>query len=258
MDDVEKMAKEFFGFGRWSAPHWFIGLEQGGGDNEGRAEAFKELQSDGLCDCKNFHLKIGESSWHGENAEIQKTWGRLMRLLASFHGVYSEEVGLLDYQKNHWGMQGGDTCVIELLGLSAAGLQIEMDRKKKYQAERIEAIRRKLAENTPKTVVMYGFTGEKQFQEIARGAGLARGEMVEHEKTLFIYVDHPTRQRRGNTNSSWNDLGTKMRANAGDRKFDTLLVERMQQGFSKSPGRRSFDGIALGLHLPLNPNRSKF
>ena len=48
--------------------------------------------------------------------------------------------------------------------------------------------------------------------------------MVEHEKTLFIYVDHPTRQRRGNTNSSWNDLGTKMRANAGDRKFDTLLV----------------------------------
>jgi hypothetical protein len=66
------------------------------------------------------------------------------------------------------------------------------------------------------------------------------------------------RQRRGNTNSSWNDLGTKMRANAGDRKFDTLLVERMQQGFSRPPGRRSFDGIALGLHLPLNPNRSKF
>ena len=46
-------------------------------------------------------------------------------------------------------MQGGDTCVIELLGLSAAGLHIEMDRKKKYRAERIKAIRRKLAENTP-------------------------------------------------------------------------------------------------------------
>ena len=29
VDDVEKMAKDIFGYGRWGAPHWFIGLEQG-------------------------------------------------------------------------------------------------------------------------------------------------------------------------------------------------------------------------------------
>jgi hypothetical protein len=232
MDDIERMAQNFFGYGRWSAPHWFIGLEQGGDDNRRRAEAFKELQRDGLCDCRQFHLRIGESRWHGASAEIQKTWGRLMRLLASFHGVYSDDTGLLRYQKNHWGMHGGDTCVIELLGLSAAGLHIEMDRKKEYQMERINIIRGKLAENPPKTVVMYGFTGEKDFQKLA-GEALIRGEMVKHEKSLIIFVDHPTRQRMGNTDRSWNDLGTKMRTNAGDCDFDPLLLRRIEQGFSR-------------------------
>lgn len=227
------MARNFFGFGRWSAPHWFIGLEQGGGDNERRAEAFKELQRDGLCDCRQFHLRIGEPRWHGDGTEIQRTWGRLMRLLASFYGADSDDTGLLAYQKNHWGMHGGDTCIIELLGLSAAGLHVEMDRKKQYQMERINTIREKLAENTPKTVVMYGFTGENSFQKLAGGT-LIRGEIVKHEKSLIIFVDHPTRQRRGNTDRSWNDLGTKMRTNADGCDYDPSLIGRVGRGFSGS------------------------
>jgi hypothetical protein len=236
MDDIETMARSFFGYGRWSAPYWFIGLEQGGGDNQKRAQAFKELQSDGLCDCKKFHCKIGVPDWHGENARIQKTWGRLMRLLASFHGVYSGEAGLLNYQKNYWGSREGDTCVIELNGLSAAGLHIELDRTREYRTERINTIRRKLSENglQIKIVVMYGFTGEKDFREVA-GCNLIRGGAVECQNTLFIYVDHPTRQRGGNTDDSWNDLGAKMRVNAGNSGSDSKLAERLEQGFRELP-----------------------
>jgi hypothetical protein len=58
MDEIENLSRESFGYGRWDAPVWFIGLEQGGGDNSTRAKAFKAYQSDGLCDCKTFHEAI--------------------------------------------------------------------------------------------------------------------------------------------------------------------------------------------------------
>jgi hypothetical protein len=231
MEMVEAMARNFFGYGRWDAPYWFIGLEQGGSNNVKRAKAFNGLQSDGLCDCRDFHFEIGVLDWHGQNARIQRTWGRLMRLLASFHSTDAGELGLLNYQKNHWGSREGDTCVIELSGLSAAGLNVKMDRKKQYLAERTNTIRRKLKENTPQIVVMYGFTGEAHFQALAE-CDLVRGGLVERRNTLFIYVDHPTRQRLGNTDKAWNDLGREMRANAGNIVFDHLLVEGLERGFS--------------------------
>ena len=224
MDELERMARDFYGYGRWDAPYWFIGLEQGGTNNDARAKAFRELQSNGLCDCKRFHEMIGVEEWHGDDAEVQKTWGRLMMLLLSFLG---SNMNLLEYQCKKWGAENGETCVIELNGLSAAGLHIKVDRKT-YLSERINIIRRKLIENSPQLVVMYGFTGEKCFREIA-GCNLPRGGGTQHDKTLFLFADHPARQRRGNTDKAWRDFGVVARARKGRTgSFCSVLEEPVE------------------------------
>ena len=210
MDDLEAMARNFYGFGRWSAPYWFIGLEQGGGDNASRAKAFKVLQSDGLCDCQNFHQEINVTDWHSKSARLQKTWGRLIMLLAPFRGIASDKASLLSYQRQYWGRQASDTCVIELSGLSAAGLHIKVDRKK-YLTERIDTIRRKLNANNPRLVVMYGLTGTEHFEQIAE-CELLEGGIVQNRKTFFVLTQHPTRQISGNSDDAWRQLGTRAHA----------------------------------------------
>jgi hypothetical protein len=188
---------------------------------------------------------------------VQKTWGRLMMLLASFVGADSDNASLLNYQQKHWGKRKGDTCIIELNGLAAVGLHTKLAREK-YRIERINTIRRKLSENAPQIVVMYGFTGEKYFAEIS-GCNLVRGGVVEHQKTLFILADHPVRQRRGNTDKAWKNFGEAVRDHS--RKIGSHLVplEGLKREFSSSAnladGKRIFSGTALGLHLPLNPQR---
>ena len=102
-------------------------------------------------------------------------------------------------------MKSSDTCVIDLSGLSAVGLHIKVDRKK-YREDRINFIRRKLTENTPQLVVINGFTGERYFREIV-GCDLVRGGVVEYQKTLFLFADHPVNRRFGNTDQAWKDLG---------------------------------------------------
>jgi hypothetical protein len=60
MDNVEhEMARQCYGYGRWSAPYWFIGLEEGqdpiGKDLTLRLQAMRDLGKDGLSDCRTFH-----------------------------------------------------------------------------------------------------------------------------------------------------------------------------------------------------------
>ncbi len=84
-----EMANGCFGFGRWDAPYWFIGPEQGKGkdepeDNTKRARAWHQLGRSELCDCLEFHAKIFDMSWHCSRPSLQRTWRPLMLLLMTF------------------------------------------------------------------------------------------------------------------------------------------------------------------------------
>jgi hypothetical protein len=64
-EDERALALTCYGYGRWNAPYWFIGPEQGQGKWENkalieRARAFRKLNRDGLCDCRAFHIEIKE------------------------------------------------------------------------------------------------------------------------------------------------------------------------------------------------------
>lgn len=84
MDD---MALRFYGYGRWDAPYWFIGREQGqalkeNNDLQARYNAWLQLGSPELCDCEEFSAAINEHSWHREG-KLQSTWRPLiLRLMA--------------------------------------------------------------------------------------------------------------------------------------------------------------------------------
>ena len=135
MDCEQEMAKHRFGYGRWDAPFWFIGPEQGMSDDPDemafRCKAWwncgKFLELD---DCIDFHRRLENlrppkrnkkekriDDWHGETPNTQKTWSRLIQFLIGFgaHGVTDH----IEYQKHHWGTHAGQTCVAELSGLAA-------------------------------------------------------------------------------------------------------------------------------------------
>jgi len=96
-DDERELALNCYGYGRWDAPYWFIGPEQGKGkleqkDVTDRASAFRKLNRDGLCDCRAFHTEIKDERWHFKEEGIrhkdmpplQATWKSLILLLMAY------------------------------------------------------------------------------------------------------------------------------------------------------------------------------
>jgi len=69
MDNEENMtltedaAQKWFGYGKWSAPFWFVGMEQGGMDDNdhiGWEKAWQDLGGTELIDCREHHRKMGK------------------------------------------------------------------------------------------------------------------------------------------------------------------------------------------------------
>jgi hypothetical protein len=70
--DILDMARQWYGYGRWEAPYWFIGPEPGQpegdtaeGDNlKERCKAWIDLGRGELVDCKAHHFGFGWTKWH--------------------------------------------------------------------------------------------------------------------------------------------------------------------------------------------------
>ena len=136
MDDRKReleMARRCYGYGRWEAPYWFLGPEQGKGrkeppDNTRRVEAWFELGATELCDCHDFHSLIGEKDWHREKPNLQRTWRPLILVLKTFlddlsNDDLSNKECLRNYQRTRWGRADGETCIIELSSLASKSLK---------------------------------------------------------------------------------------------------------------------------------------
>ena len=65
---IKGMARRCYGYGRWDAPYWFIGLGEGmtpGTSIQTRVEAWRHHSREtGLSDCRAFHEHIGETRFH--------------------------------------------------------------------------------------------------------------------------------------------------------------------------------------------------
>jgi hypothetical protein len=213
VDDATEMMRRCYGYGRWDAPYWFIGPEQGKGPNESaenvrRVEAWVELGRPEVCDCAAFHRLIGERRWHEDPARLQPTWRRLILSLLTFLGESANQENLRSYQSTKWGATpGGETCVIELSGLAVKSFAIKVDRTK-FRDQRIETICQKIKIHRPRLVLMYGVGDKESWQKIA-GQPLFASSVIRSESTLFALTRHPT--AHGSTDDGWVELGRRLR-----------------------------------------------
>lgn len=212
-DGVRKMAHRFYGYGRWDAPFWFIGPEQGQGRDENndlmrRAEAWLHLGGSELCDCREFHNSILQKKWHSEKARLQPTWRRLILLLMAFLERPKDSESLRSYQRDRWGMvSGGETCVIELSGLAANSLEVLRDREL-FRDERIEIIRQRMDIHKPTFVLMYGAKQKPSWEKLA-GCSFPSSNIVTVGSTSIAFAPHPI--SRGRQDDYWVELGKTLR-----------------------------------------------
>lgn len=232
MNDLSlDMARRRYGYGRWDAPYWFIGPEEGmdraeNDDLEYRLKAWTELEACDLCDCREFHSRIGLPEllkWHREAPPppLQSTWRSLMLCLMAFRGVSPEEVSgrkfqfLRDYQRTEWGMLNGETCVIELSGLAANSSTVPRNRQL-FRKERIAEIHERIrAHKRPEVIVMYGWGEREAYERIAdcsflvsKTHGFPLAVTNDGSSRIAITV-HP--HARGVPNIYWTELGGRLR-----------------------------------------------
>jgi hypothetical protein len=225
---LKEMARHCYGYGRWDAPYWFIGLGEAmepGANIQKRVEAWQRRgRKTGLSDCREFHKCIGENRWHRQEPlpPLAPTWRRLILLLKAFHREPVENDHLRLYQRDYWGMTEAETCIIELFGLSAPNfkaykaLMLELFTQEQIDEilrERICFIRKKINEHAPKLVVMYGRGARKQWKEIAGGRSFRDDEIFKIGATVMVYTTHPT--AHDVTDAYWESLGEELRVIAG-------------------------------------------
>ncbi len=209
-DDVA-MARGFFGYGRWEAPYWFLGPEQGKGPGEGpendaRVAAWVKLGKPEVCDCYQYHSEIRDLRWHTGMPPLQWTWRPLMLFLLAYLGRSTGNEALRAYQRDRWGRIKGETCVIELSAHAARSLATPSNRLA-FRQERIETIRERIARHGPKLVLMYG----KHSDEWARVADGPLHPDTFERRGATIFVQAPAPTSHGRKNEDWTSLAESIR-----------------------------------------------
>jgi hypothetical protein len=216
-EDVRAMARTNYGYGRWDAPYWFIGPEQGMGSHEKdlglRVRAWLDLGGLELNDCREFHRRIGEKRWHYEEPRVslQRTWRPLILLLMTYLERPADRDNLRRYQRDRWGSADatqGETCAIELSGLAAPSLMGVGD-VSLFLPERIDVIRTRIRDHRPELVVMYGDMQRASWQAIVSPLTFADDGVLEQGSTTVVCTPHPN--KRGLCDAYWVDLGKRLR-----------------------------------------------
>lgn len=194
-DGIREMALRCYGYGRWSAPYWFIGPEQGQAPEENddlkpRVRAWRELGATELTDCRDFHELIEDKRWHRERPRLQSTWRPLLLLLMTYLGKSTDRGTLRSYQRDKWGRLDGETCVIELSGLAARNFTVPRDRES-FRQERIAVIRERMRHHSPELVVMYGLGEMEHWMTIADGS-FPKENFLRRGSTVLACTPHPT------------------------------------------------------------------
>jgi hypothetical protein len=220
----------FYGYGSWTAKHWFIGMEEGGGtcldevakririwDQRGRAE---------LEDLRDYHQALGITAHFGPAARIQATWGKLARIALAAEGHDSvDKETVRDFQRHRLGRHGGSAALIELLPLPSpstahwlyATLGIpSLATRKAYRDSlapaREQALRQKIAAYHPDAVVFYGMAYIKEWKCIS-GADFVEvpGQrfLIADSSAQFFLAPHPA--ARGVKGSAYDAIGKCVR-----------------------------------------------
>ncbi len=237
---LELAARDWYGYGRWNAPYWFIGPEPGRAKAEeqslkDRCAAWLRLckgnpREGALVDAYRHHKEFGrleffEAASGKKRVPTQATWRQLIRLLFAFQERpnATDNDAIADYQATKWGRANGETCVVELSALAMNSLSAKQDLRGRFRSERIARLRSEVDSNHPKFVVMYGggaatlpsWADIAGFDSSAAGfrvedmAGLPPS-FVRKDGTTFVVTRHPV--SHGTPDAYWVGIGKKLRS----------------------------------------------
>jgi len=215
MDDLKALAaRDWFGYGRWDAPYWFIGMEPGGTDDHASYEVWLQLGGTELIDCRAHCLGTKFPKWHGgHRPPTQPTWRRLIQLLLGYEGKPAGLDAVSIYQRDSWGALNGDTALLEVSALHAKNLVTSVNRNA-YRERRVAVLKERLETNRPKFVVFYGLGYKNIYERIANAWFDAKG-YAWHDSTLCALVVGPTARNIPTEMKSsewWVMKGREMRA----------------------------------------------
>lgn len=210
MDSYRALAAEqWFGYGRWSAPYWFVGMEPGGEEDARVYETWHELGAPELLDFKAHSEKCEDMRWLVEHPPLQATWKQLIRMTFGYEGAPNDAEDVRRYQRDRLGRSDADTLLIELSAVNAPSLSVHVAERERHRTKRIATIRRRMEENTPKFVVFYGVTYRGEYEKVVGGPFDGDGYRW-HGTTLCALVRHPA-ARSSSPASWWSAKGDEMR-----------------------------------------------
>jgi hypothetical protein len=235
-------AQKFFGYGRWEAPIWFVGIEEGGGTDiqavHDRLQAWAASgQSNEPEDAPSFHLASKNDVWHRPNAKLQSTWKQLIRMLLLARGEADTDDALRHYQRSQLGTATGETCLAELLPLPSPGrndwnyrawsdlpwLQSRAAYEQKILSHRISLLRERIDRNRPRVVIFYGDGQLKHWRQIMGSVDYhrpIRQKLIAHERDgiAFFVTIHPTHpDLRPDTDDYFREIGQFLHDHHGAR-----------------------------------------
>ena len=229
MDQIlRNYIKTFLGYGNFIKPFWFIGMEEGGGNNWGELElrfnTWHRLGAKPIEDLRTFLVEIGQKKWFEPPVRLQSTWCRLIRVYLGAERDYPINLDKIrDFQANRLGrnIEIPGPCIFELMPLPApstkfwpykhlaANPNLVFLANRNTYANKITPQRIKLLNDSndsiqrhqPKVVCFYGFEYLEHWHKLA-GAVLQRHELPDNvggfysarqNGTFFVAMNHPAR-----------------------------------------------------------------
>ncbi|MCZ4367540.1 hypothetical protein [Sulfitobacter dubius] len=225
--------KSFLGYGDFDAETWFVGMEEGGGNNlediQTRINTWAERGERILEDCAEYHHAIGARQLFTPPVrKAQSTWDWLMRAQLKSEGEADDCRASKKMQGERWLRSGSRTCGIELLPLPSPSTGVwlysqfsddpVLGSRARYRAamlpSRIAAIQGAIEEHKPRNVVFYGTTYEDYWRQLA-GADFLDVDglrVAQSSETCFLSTPHPTRPVKVSKISYWKKVGERLAA----------------------------------------------
>jgi len=124
---LEHFMQDFFGYGDLTAPLWFIGMGEGGGNTieslQMRLAAWREGGGKTLEDMAHYHRRIGSGElFDAAKPRFQSKWAKLCRTYLEVRQRPCDTESTRMFQRNVLGREASGTCLMELMPLPSPGL----------------------------------------------------------------------------------------------------------------------------------------
>jgi len=227
-DLLQHFMTTFYGSGNYAGDYWFVGMEEGGGNDldqvTARLNAWVELGEAELVDIYKFHIKINYPEYFTDPVKLQRTWMQQARIILASKGLTAFTSVVKDYQRDIIGRQNSETCLLELLPLPSpssvvwnyehwSNLPFLKDRKayREYCIPwRTEHIRSQISIYKPKVLVFLGLSYLEYWQAVA-GQSVRFVDQGDYwagqaDGTNYIVAKHPA--TKGISNAYFETIGS--------------------------------------------------